>query len=119
MIDSLGARAADPVPGVYQIINDLHYSVVGSEQKFADDTKLFGAVDEDTHRTFNATEGFITSMSVVRNVADARNTSPCTVFSERQLTFTFDICYRPIARPSVVCMRLYVVCNVYAPHSAG
>jgi len=27
-----------------------------------------------------------------------------TVFSERELTFTFAICYRGIARPSVVCL---------------
>ena len=35
------------------------------------------------------------------------------VFSERELTFTFAICYRPS-----VC-RLSVVCNVRAPYSGG
>jgi len=35
------------------------------------------------------------------------------VFSERELTFTFSICYRPS-----VC-RLSVVCNVRAPYSGG
>jgi len=36
-----------------------------------------------------------------------------SVFSERELTFTFAICYRPS-----VC-RLSVICNVRAPYSGG
>ena len=55
--------------------------ITSSSSKFADDTKLFGAVDDDTHQTFNATEGFTTSMSVVRNVADALNTSQISMYS--------------------------------------
>ena len=44
--------------------------------------------------------------------------------SERELTFTFAICYRPsVCRLSVVCLsvvcRLSVVCNVRAPYSGG
>ena len=31
-------------------INDLDSSLVSSVQKFADDTKLFGVVDDETHR---------------------------------------------------------------------
>jgi len=46
-------------------------------------------------------------------------------FSERELTFTFAICYRPsVCRLSFLCLsicRLYasVVCNVRAPYSGG
>jgi len=40
------------------------------------------------------------------------------VFSERELTFTFAICYRPsVCRLSVVCLS--VVCNVRVPYSGG
>ena len=40
-------------------------------------------------------------------------------FSERELMFTFAICYRPsVCRPSVVCLSS-VVCNVRAPYSGG
>jgi len=39
-----------------------------------------------------------------------------TVFSERKLTFTFAICYRPSVCLSFVCLS---VCNVRAPYSAG
>ena len=42
-----------------------------------------------------------------------RHSSVAVVFSERELTFTFPICYRPS-----VC-RLSVVCNVRAPYSGG
>jgi len=42
-----------------------------------------------------------------------RGIGQATVFSERELTFTFAICYRPS-----VC-RLSVVCNVRAPYSGG
>jgi len=39
-----------------------------------------------------------------------------TVFSERELTFTFDICYRPsVSLP----LCLSVVCNARAPYSGG
>jgi len=39
--------------------------------------------------------------------------------SERELTFTFAICYRPsVCRLSVVCLSS-VVCNVRAPYSGG
>ena len=42
----------------------------------------------------------------------------CSIFSERELTFTFTICYRPsVCRLSVVCLS--VVCNVRAPYSGG
>ena len=37
----------------------------------------------------------------------------CSVFSQRELTFTFAICYRPS-----VC-RLSVICNARAPYSGG
>jgi len=37
-----------------------------------------------------------------------------SIFSERELTFTFAICYRPPV--SIVCLS---VCNVRAPYSAG
>ena len=44
----------------------------------------------------------------------ARNFAKCqTIFSERELAFTFAICYRPY-----VC-RFSVVCNVRAPYSCG
>jgi len=40
------------------------------------------------------------------------------LFSERELTFTFAVCYRPsVCCLSVVCLS--VVCNVRAPHSGG
>jgi len=40
------------------------------------------------------------------------------VFSERELTFTFAICYRPsVCLSSVVCLS--VVCNARAPYSGG
>ena len=41
-----------------------------------------------------------------------------SVFSERELTFTFAICYRPsVCRLSVICLSS--VCNVRAPYSGG
>ena len=40
------------------------------------------------------------------------------VFSERELTFTFAICYHPSVCRLSVC-RLSVVCNVRAPYSGG
>ena len=40
------------------------------------------------------------------------------VFSERELTFTFAICYRPSVCLSSVC-RLSSVCNVRAPYSGN
>ena len=43
------------------------------------------------------------------------DSSSLTVFSERELTFTFAICYRP-SRPSVC---LSVVCNARALYSGG
>jgi len=40
------------------------------------------------------------------------------LFNERELTFTFAICYRPsVCRLSVVCLS--VVCTVRAPYSGG
>jgi len=47
------------------------------------------------------------------------------VFSERELTFTFAICYRPsvcrlsVCLSSVVCRLSSVVCNARAPYSGG
>jgi len=41
------------------------------------------------------------------------------VFSKRELTFTFAICYRPsVCLSSVVCL-LSVVCNARAPYAGG
>jgi len=41
------------------------------------------------------------------------------IFSERELTFTLDICCRPsVCLSSVVCC-LPVVCNAGAPYSGG
>ena len=49
---------------------------------------------------------------------DTKNLSAVNVevFSERELTFTFAICYRRSVCLSVVCLS---VCNVGAPYSAG
>ena len=60
-------------------------------------------------------------MSIVATVA---HLSYCwaLVFSERELTFTFAICYRPsVCRLSVVCLSvcLSVVGNTRAPYSGG
>ena len=43
-----------------------------------------------------------------------RDVAMATIFSERELTFTFAICYRP----SVCCLSS-VVCNVRVPYSGG
>jgi len=40
-------------------------------------------------------------------------------FSERELTFTFAICYRRSIRLSVVMPSHSSVCNVRAPYSVG
>ena len=58
---------------------------------------------------------FLFSSALIRHYFTARLdcTYLCAFFSERELTFTFAICYRPS-----VC-RLSVVCNVRAPYSGG
>ena len=52
-------------------------------------------------------------VKVVDRAINMDNTGLAIVFSERELTFTFAICYRPS-----VC-RLSTVCNVRAPYLAG
>jgi len=54
-------------------------------------------------------------ISAVENaiVAYLKALYKCPVFSERKLTFTFAICYRPSVR------RLSVVCNARAPYSGA
>jgi len=58
-------------------------------------------------------------IDTTRKAIDGATTLPMTVFSERELTFTFAICYRPsVCRLSSVCLSS-VVCNARAPYSGG
>ena len=57
-------------------------------------------------------------ISATAEMGDWSVSSEHLVFSERELTFTFAICYRPSVCRLSVC-RLSVVCNAGAPYSSG
>ena len=58
-------------------------------------------------------EGITDSKLIDISIINRQTNAITAVFSERELTFTFAICYRPS-----VC-RLSSVCNVRAPYSGG